>query len=206
MVPLAKVYITLIASFPWIAPLALSASIELVSSSARVTSVKFQKPLLVSEWETSEPIDRTPETPGSYKNRNQTWFTTIHGYIFLGLLLCWRLQGQRTAESDCSSHPVYERTQQVNEGKSSNHVWFAHQAGNWTEENESTVERRDGLSGWKRSLEHSIYLLVAGSQADQRGGVSTYRLQGVASHNHWFVIKSSSCLKISLSSFILRYI
>ena len=99
-------------------------------------------------------------------------------------------------------------------GKSSNHVWFAHstfphscaQAGNWTEENESTVERRDGLSGWKRSLEHSIYLLVAGSQADQRGGVSTYRLQGVASHNHWFVIKSSSCLKISLSSFILRYI
>ena len=41
-----------------------SASIELVSSSARITSVKFQKALGV----TPGPIDRTPETPGSGKN------------------------------------------------------------------------------------------------------------------------------------------
>ena len=56
-----------IATLPLIALLALSVSIEFVSSSARVTSVKFQKGI-VSEFETSEPIDRTPETPGSDKN------------------------------------------------------------------------------------------------------------------------------------------
>ena len=46
MAPLASVYITCIASLPWIALLALSASIELVSSSARVTSVKSNQTLL----------------------------------------------------------------------------------------------------------------------------------------------------------------
>ena len=35
--------ITCIATLPWIALLALSVSIEFVSSSARVTSIKFQK-------------------------------------------------------------------------------------------------------------------------------------------------------------------
>ena len=47
-----------------IALLASSVSIELVSSSARVTSAKFHKGVI----ETPGPIDRTPETPGSGKN------------------------------------------------------------------------------------------------------------------------------------------
>ena len=36
-------YVTCIATLPWIALLALTVSIDLVSSSARVTSVKFAK-------------------------------------------------------------------------------------------------------------------------------------------------------------------
>ena len=54
-------------ALPWNVLLALSVSIGLVSSSARVTSVKFQKPLSVCQFETTGPIDRTPETPGSAK-------------------------------------------------------------------------------------------------------------------------------------------
>ena len=50
---------------PQIALLASLASIELVSSSARVTSAKFHK---VPEVQRPGPIDRTPETPGSGKN------------------------------------------------------------------------------------------------------------------------------------------
>ena len=50
---------------PQIALLASSASIELVSSSARVTSAKSQPKLL--DRQTPGPIDRTPETPGSGK-------------------------------------------------------------------------------------------------------------------------------------------
>ena len=50
--------------------LALSVSIEFVFSSARVTSVKFQKGVVVSELETPGPmslaIDRTPCTHGAY--------------------------------------------------------------------------------------------------------------------------------------------
>ena len=53
---------------PQIALLASSASIELVSSSARGASTKFQKGLVVTDIETPGPIDRTPETPGSGKN------------------------------------------------------------------------------------------------------------------------------------------
>ena len=53
---------------PQIALLASPASIELVSSSARVTSAKFHKVLYVGrELERPGPIDRTPETPGSGK-------------------------------------------------------------------------------------------------------------------------------------------
>ena len=40
----------------------------MVSSSARVTSVKFHKGAGRSDIETPGPIDRTPETPGSGKN------------------------------------------------------------------------------------------------------------------------------------------
>ena len=50
-----------------IALLASSVSIELVSSSARVTSAKFHKAVV----QTSGPIDRTPETPGSGKKQKQ---------------------------------------------------------------------------------------------------------------------------------------
>ena len=46
--------------------LASSASIELVSSSARVTSAKFHK---VPDRQRPGPIDRTPETPGSGKKK-----------------------------------------------------------------------------------------------------------------------------------------
>ena len=58
--------------FPPIVLLELSVSIELVSSSARVTSVKSQKPLRLSQLERPGPIDRTP---GSDKNTSLiiTW-------------------------------------------------------------------------------------------------------------------------------------
>ena len=59
--------IAILHALPWNVLLALSVSIGLVSSSARVTSVKFQKPLSVCQFETTGPIDRTPETPGSAK-------------------------------------------------------------------------------------------------------------------------------------------
>ena len=70
-------WVTCIATLPWIGLLALSVSIDLISPSARVTSVKFQKGLSVSE--TIGPIDRTPGTPGSHKNCQNgssvpTWF------------------------------------------------------------------------------------------------------------------------------------
>ena len=55
---------TCIATLPWIALLASSVCIELVSSSARVTSVKSQQGVVL----TSRHIDRTPGIPGSDKN------------------------------------------------------------------------------------------------------------------------------------------
>ena len=48
-----------IATLPWIALLTLSISIDLVSSSARVTSVKSTQ---VAHLETPGPKDRTPDT------------------------------------------------------------------------------------------------------------------------------------------------
>jgi len=44
-------WVTCIAALSWIALLVLSVSIELVSSSARVTSVKFQKGVSLTQWE-----------------------------------------------------------------------------------------------------------------------------------------------------------
>ena len=58
---------TCIATLPSIALLALSVSIELVSSSARVTSVKSTQRSR-SDGRTSGPKDRTPGLPGSDKN------------------------------------------------------------------------------------------------------------------------------------------
>ena len=51
---------------PWIALLTLSVSIDLVSSSARVTSVKFQKHHSLSDGHPDTKIE--PGTPGSDKN------------------------------------------------------------------------------------------------------------------------------------------
>ena len=48
--------------------MALSVSIEFVSLSARVTSVKSAQGNSVSQFQTTGPIDRTPGTPGSDKN------------------------------------------------------------------------------------------------------------------------------------------
>ena len=48
--------------------MASSVSIELVSSSARVNSVKFHKGR-VSEFQILGPIDRTPGVPGSNKKK-----------------------------------------------------------------------------------------------------------------------------------------
>ena len=63
---------------PWIALLALSVSIDLVSSSTRVTSVKSAKPLGISEFQTTGPIDRTPGTPGSDKKLADIELVTVH--------------------------------------------------------------------------------------------------------------------------------
>ena len=54
--------VTCIATLPGFVQLALSVGIDLVSSSARVTSNKSA---------TTGPIDRTPGTPGSDKNMFQ---------------------------------------------------------------------------------------------------------------------------------------
>ena len=59
---------TCIATLPGIVLLSLSASIELASSSARVTSVKSAKRLGVTYLERPGPIDRTPGKSGSDKN------------------------------------------------------------------------------------------------------------------------------------------
>ena len=60
--------VTCIATLLWIVLLALSVSIDLVSSSARVTSVKSTQRLVVCDGQTSGPKDRTPGLPGSDKN------------------------------------------------------------------------------------------------------------------------------------------
>ena len=69
--------VSCIATLPWIALLALSVCIELVSSSARVTSVKFHKGLSRTDGQTSGPIDRTPGLPGSDKNRVKYPLVTV---------------------------------------------------------------------------------------------------------------------------------
>ena len=71
MAPRALVYITCITSLLWISLLALSASIELLSSSARVTSVKSNQTSL-TEGLTYGPKDRTPGLPGSDKKFQKT--------------------------------------------------------------------------------------------------------------------------------------
>ena len=60
--------------FPWIALSAMSVSIDLISSSARVTSVKSAQPL----GRTSGPKDRTPGLPGSDKNHSGFGESNVH--------------------------------------------------------------------------------------------------------------------------------
>ena len=76
--------VTCIVTLPWIVLLALSGSIELVSLSARVTSVKFQKGVVLTDGRTSGPKDRTPGLPGSdkYKYMNIR-NTNTNTYIYI---------------------------------------------------------------------------------------------------------------------------
>ena len=68
--------------------MALSVSIDLLSSSARVTSVKFQKHLVLTDGRTSGPKDRTPGLPGSDKK------SLFHGILLILLFLdTFRIQG-----------------------------------------------------------------------------------------------------------------
>ena len=73
--------ITCIATLPWIALFTLSVSIELVSSSARGTSVKSAKGLSVTDGRTSGPKDQTQGTPGSNKKiTNWDWAKQASGF------------------------------------------------------------------------------------------------------------------------------
>ena len=72
MAPLALVP-NLATRLPWNALLALSVSIEFVSSSARVRSVMLQQSHSVSQWETTGPIDRTPGTGSDKNNFTSDW-------------------------------------------------------------------------------------------------------------------------------------
>ena len=68
---------TWIATLPWIVLLTLSVSIELVSSSARVKSVKFTNVTqLLTQLETTRHIDRT-RRPGSH---NYTLRVKLHTF------------------------------------------------------------------------------------------------------------------------------
>ena len=65
--------------------MALSVSIELVSSSARVTSVKSQQGVSLTDGQTSGPKDRTPGLPGSDKNFNER--TLVHTNVNANILM-----------------------------------------------------------------------------------------------------------------------
>ena len=89
--------VTCIATLPWIALLALSVSIELVSSSARVTSVKSAKGVGITHSLTSRPIDQTPgfkpgydkdETKITIKLTIKCWSAPVSRGLCLGHLGC----------------------------------------------------------------------------------------------------------------------
>ena len=69
-------WVTCIATLPGIALLALSVGIDLVSSSARVTSVKSNQTLLTHS-RTTGPNYRTPGLPGSDKKYLQTFQSVL---------------------------------------------------------------------------------------------------------------------------------
>ena len=70
---------------PQIAILASSASIGLVSASARVTSAKFHKAAV----ERPGPIDRTPETPGSGKIPISRFSSNLFHLLFISTHTSW---------------------------------------------------------------------------------------------------------------------
>ena len=92
--------ITCIATLPWIALWPVSLSIELVSSSARVTSVKFHKGLGGTHGVTFGPIDRTPGLPGSDKKQ-------IYGFYNC------RVQSSSTHQAQIPNHAYYIKTMSV---------------------------------------------------------------------------------------------
>ena len=89
---------TCIATLPWIALLASSVCIELVSSSARVTSVKSQKGLVCMYLKRLGPIDRTPGIPGSDKHSVIPCF--YRAQVSLGSDL-WVLMSVRQSQTMC---------------------------------------------------------------------------------------------------------
>ena len=77
-------WVTCIATLPWITLLTLSVSIKLVSLSARVTSVKFQHGVVLTE---TRHIDRT-RRPGSDKNILHFKWHPIVQYKIVLILNC----------------------------------------------------------------------------------------------------------------------
>ena len=72
------------------------------SKITRVTTVKSQQPLVLTQWERTGPIDQTPGTPGSNKNHLVILirpYRCVVGqlHLFVVLLLPWLQQGHRRA-------------------------------------------------------------------------------------------------------------
>ena len=72
---------TCIATLPWIALLALSASIELVSSAARVTSVKFQQRLSLTHTPCANLTDVTLADEDTNSILTDNANRAIHGNV-----------------------------------------------------------------------------------------------------------------------------
>ena len=101
-----------IATLPWTALLALSVSIELVSSSARVTSVKSTQGLCVSDGHLDTKIG--PGTPGSDKNmlvveKYQIWKKMQQQrkrFIFQRIFSLITMKAKCTGETNIYPHNV----------------------------------------------------------------------------------------------------
>ena len=124
MVPLALVSILatrwrhLYCHIAWDCPLISSVGIELLSSSARVTSVKSTNPLVCTQLERSGPIDRTPGTPGSDKKQKKGWefleyYSTVDGlscfYCFDWFQFYYLRRGRLDRESSQQLGPFFQK-------------------------------------------------------------------------------------------------
>ena len=76
-----------IATLPWIALLALSVSIELVSSSARVTSVKFQQGVVLTHSLTDIRTQRSDQGHLGPIKITHALNGQLHNYDFLEIIL-----------------------------------------------------------------------------------------------------------------------